>query len=105
MRFFLDFEELADGEAERAGEDDPREGLHRVVEREHGVVVDLTAVCSCRKFSSAWSSGYASATAKRRPSAAPRIPSACAASAGLPACCALARACVTASNVSRSWAA
>ena len=37
----LDLEELALREAERAGEQDGREDLNRVVERQHGVVVDL----------------------------------------------------------------
>ena len=43
LRLVLDFEELADREAERAGDDEARERLHRVVVREHGVVVDLAA--------------------------------------------------------------
>ena len=43
MCLFLDFEELADGEAERAGDNQPRERLNRVVVRQHGVVVDLAA--------------------------------------------------------------
>ena len=59
-------------------------------------------VCSWRKFSSACSSGYASATANSRPSAWPRIPSAAAVAAGPCAVWAAARACVTASNVPRS---
>src|SRR5512145_1998644 len=37
----LDLEELPDGESERPGDDEAGEGLHRVVVREHGVVVDL----------------------------------------------------------------
>ena len=112
----LDLEELPLGEAERVGEDHGREGLDRVVEGEHRVVVDLARdgdlvlgvaelVLQVEevlvRLQLRVGLGDGEQPAERLAEDALRLRG----RGGPCACCAAARASVTASNVPRSWAA